>query len=168
MRFFEPSNGNRKLLLIRRAAILVATALLCAYVGSARADEVSDGWRAYIAGKYVVAEKSWLPLAEKGDPGASFGMGILSQTQGHLSEALVWYEQAARRGMTNAQVLVGAMYADGRGTPRDSVRAYAWLERAVLAGHPQADLARDAVGATLSPEEVRKAQALAVQLAKRP
>lgn len=153
--------------LIRQAAVLVAGALLWASASTAQADEVSDGWRAYIAGKYAVAEKAWLPLAEKGDPGASFGMGILSQTQGHLSEAVVWYEQAARRGMSSAQVLVGSMYADGRGVPRDGVRAYAWLERAVEAGHPQADLARDAVGATLTPEQLREAQALSVQLAKK-
>ena len=56
------------------------------------------------------------------------------------------------------------MYIDGRGVPRDAVRAYAWLHRATLDGHNNATRARDAVGAALTPAQLAEAEALSLTL----
>ena len=91
--------------------------------GGFAAAEPTPGWKAFTAGAHDKAEAIWRPLAENGDYHAAFGMGVLAQTRDRYEEAARWYEQAARAGLTSAQVLLGSMYIDGRGVPRDAVRA---------------------------------------------
>ncbi len=171
-----PSMTNRSLSAIKGRWVfrlrqflpaLLLTLLLSVTLGlatiSARA-ETTPGWRAFTAGDHEKAEAIWRPLAESGDHNAAFGMAVLAQTRNQLEQAARWYEQAARAGMTNAQVLLGSMYIDGRGVPRDAVRAYAWLHRATLDGHANAARARDAVGAALSREQLAEAEALSLTL----
>jgi TPR repeat protein len=142
--------------------LLLAAALAFSAVSAAA--ETTPGWRAFINGEHEKAEAIWRPLAENGDYNAAFGMGVLAQSRDQLSEAARWYEQAARAGLTAAQVLLGSMYIDGRGVPRDAVRAYAWLHRATLDGHANAARARDAVGAALSADQLSEAEALSLTL----
>ncbi len=155
---------GRRVFRLRRflPVLLLAMALGIAAI-SARA-ESTPGWRAFTAGDHEKAEAIWRPLAESGDHNAAFGMAVLAQTRNQLEQAARWYEQAARAGMTNAQVLLGAMYIDGRGVPRDAVRAYAWLHRATLDGHANAARARDAVGAALTRDQLAAAEALSLTL----
>ena len=127
--------------------------------------EPTLGWQAYTAGDHTRAEAIWRPLAEKGDRNAAFGLGVLAQTLDQFEVAARWYEQAARAGLTSAQVLLGSMYIDGRGVPRDAVRAHAWLDRATLDGHANAARARDAIAAALSPEQLARANALSESFA---
>jgi len=128
------------------------------------AAEPTPGWKAFTAGEHEKAEAIWRPQAEQGDLNAAFGMGVLAQTRDQFQEAARWYEQAARAGLTSAQVLLGSMYIDGRGVARDAVRAYAWLHRATLDGHANAARARDAVGAALSAAQLVEAEALSLTL----
>ena len=147
-------------------ALLLATTLVFAVVSSAKA-EPTPGWKAFTTGDHKKAEAIWHPLAEQGDYHAAFGMGVLSQTRDQFEDAAKWYEQAARAGLTSAQVLLGSMYIDGRGVQRDAVRAYAWLHRATLDGHANAAWARDAVGAVLTPDQLSQAEALSHTLKAR-
>ena len=145
------------------ASLLIA-GVLCLSAAALRA-EPALGWQAYSDGDHDKAEAIWRPLAENGDHNASFGLGMLAQTRDHFEDAARWYEQAARAGLTSAQVLLGSMYIDGRGVPRDAVRAHAWLNRATLEGHANAARARDAIAATLSREQLAQANALSDSLA---
>jgi TPR repeat protein len=148
-----------------RYVALFAVAIALAYAApQARADS-SDGWEAFTAGELAKAETIWRPLAEAGDHNAAFGLGMLEQTRDKLEQAARWYEQAARAGVTAAQVLLGSMYIDGRGVPRDAVRAYAWIDRATRGGHANAARARDAVGATLGAADLVRARELSESLA---
>ena len=146
----------RFLLRLALPALLLAVILFFAVAGSAKA-EPPPGWKAFTTGDHKKAEAIWQPLAEQGDYHAAFGMGVLSQTRDQFEDAARWYEQAARAGLTSAQVLLGSMYIDGRGVQRDAVRAYAWLHRATLNGHANATRARDAVGAALTPDQLSQA-----------
>ncbi len=143
----------------RLVAPLLITGALVLAAASAQADPAL-GWQAYTAGDHAKAEAIWRPLAENGDHNAAFGLGMLAQTRDQFEQAARWYEQAARAGLTSAQVLLGSMYIDGRGVARDAVRAYAWLNRATLDGHANAARARDAIGATLTSEQLAQAEAL--------
>ena len=127
--------------------------------------EPTDGWRAFSAGDYAKAEAIWLILAEKGDHNAAYGLGMLAQTRDQFEHAAHWYEQAARAGLTSAQVLLGSMYIDGRGVPRDGVRAYAWFNRANLDGHTNAARARDSIGNQLTSQQLAQAEALSKSFA---
>ena len=128
--------------------------------------EPTPGWKAFTSGEHKKAESIWRPLAEHGDRNAAFGMGVLAQARNQQEEAARWYEQAARAGLTSAQVLLGSMYIDGRGVPRNAMRAFAWLNRATLDGHSNAALARDAVGATLNAAELVEGKALSLTFTK--
>ncbi len=162
-RSFSALRGRRHYSLRLFLPSLLLAAVLAFGAVSATA-ETTPGWQAFIAGEHEKAEAIWRPLAAKGDHNAAFGLGVLAQTRDLLEEAARWYEQAARAGLTSAQVLLGSMYLDGRGVPRDAVRAYAWLHRATLDGHANAARARDAVGAALTPDQVSEAEALSLTL----
>jgi TPR repeat protein len=131
--------------------------------GWARAD-MAAGWQAYADGDYARAADEWRPLAERGDRNAAFGLGVLAQVQNQQAAAAKWYRKAAERGLTSAQVLLGSMYAEGRGVEQDLVQAYAWLHLAAIDEHPSAAKARDAVGADLSPGQIARAEALSTTL----
>jgi len=162
-RSFSALRGRKRfpLRLFFPALLFVA---IFSFAGGFAAAEPTPGWKAFTAGAHDKAEAIWRPLAENGDYHAAFGMGVLAQTRDRYEEAARWYEQAARAGLTSAQVLLGSMYIDGRGVPRDAVRAYAWLHRATLDGHNNAARARDAVGAALTPAQLAEAEALSLTL----
>lgn len=164
---FKAFTGRRILLPQRFLYPALSAAIVGFLLGIAAlpaAAEPTPGWKAFTAGEHQKAEAIWRPLAEQGDLNAAFGMGVLAQSRDQFEEAARWYEQAARAGLTSAQVLLGSMYIDGRGVARDAARAYAWLHRATLDGHANAARARDAIGAALSPAQLAEAEALSLTL----
>jgi len=49
-----------------------------------------------------------------------------------------WLERSARQGFAEAQFALGELYAEGRGVPRNAVKALQWVSRAARGGHAQA------------------------------
>jgi TPR repeat protein len=125
----------------------------------------SKAWRAYTAGDHELAERLWRPQAERGDANAAFGLGVIAESEGDEAAAARWYEQAAKGGLAGAQVLTAQRYADGLGVARDPVLAYAWFTRAIESGVPNAAKVRDALAATMTPEAIEEAEAIAARLA---
>jgi TPR repeat protein len=85
-------------------------------------------------------------------------------------EALLWAQRLAESGDVPGQLMLGNMYANGEGGPRDLVRAYMWYDIAsTMAQQDTADPAlqqaaiamRDKTGALLMPEEEVVAQEFA-------
>ena len=77
-------------------------------------DQFDVAMRAHEAGKYAVALRLLLPLAEAGNAEAQFSLGQLYR-EGHGvarddKVALKWYRKAARQGDAKAQGALGAMY----------------------------------------------------------
>ena len=146
-------------------ALTLALALALAFQpASARADDMAAGWSAFTAGEYEAAVRAWQPLAEAGDHQAAYALGMAFQIMGQPAQAVPWYEQAAQAGVTEAQILLGTIYARGADVPRDLVRAYAWLNRAVENESPNARLILDSVAALMTAEEVEAAKALSATL----
>ena len=144
------------------AALLLSLALAFA-PAPARAD-MASGWEAYTAGDYETAIRIWQPLAEDGDHQAAYALGQAFQIMGQPGRAAPWYEQAAHRDVTEAQILLGTIYARGAGVPRDLVRAYAWLYRAAEKNSPNAQLILDSVAGLMTAEEIEAAKALSTTL----
>ncbi|MCB1821871.1 MAG: sel1 repeat family protein, partial [Candidatus Competibacteraceae bacterium] len=46
------------------------------------------------------------------------------------SQAAAWYRKAAEQNVPLAQLLLGVLYAMGRGVPQDDQQAFAWFEKA--------------------------------------
>ena len=152
------SFGARRRCAAGAAAVFLLLALAVA-PSSGRAD-MAAGWRAFTAGEYEAAVRAWQPLAEAGDHQAAYALGQAFQLMGEAGRAVPWYEQAARRGVSEAQILLGTIYARGAGVPRDLVRAYAWLHRAAAKKSPNVALMLDSVAALMSAEEIAAAKAL--------
>jgi TPR repeat protein len=143
--------------------ILLILLALTAASGSPRAQEAT-GWDAYAAKDYDTAEALWLADAKRGDAHAAFGLSILADRKGDQEGAARWLEKAASAGHAASRVLLGQRYAEGNGVAKDPVRAYAWYTRAIAARVPNAGKLRDQLAATMTPEEIASAEALAATL----
>lgn len=104
--------------------------------------------------------------AEKGN---AFGQNFLGEAYAlgkgasrDDREALKWYSAAAAQGLAIAQFNLGSLYANsGAQIPRDLVRAHMWLDLASKQGDGAAALTRASIAKTMSPTEVKRADALA-------
>lgn len=158
-----PPGKNQRRRAVR--AVLLASLLVLATLAvpdAGRAD-TARGWRAYASGDYEAAIREWRPLAEAGDHEAAYGVGMAWQIMGRPARAVPWYEQAARAGSADAQVLLGTIYARGAGVPRDLVRAYAWLRLAVAQKHPNAALLLDDVAGLMTPEQIEAGRRMSAE-----
>jgi hypothetical protein len=63
------------------------------------------------------------------------GRGGLSRSEAQAAE---WYRKAADQNLSLAQVLLGLLYATGRGVPHDDRQAFGWFEKAAHHNFPLA------------------------------
>jgi len=106
------------------AAALVAFALVAVVPASLRADAAA-GSAAFEKGDYVRAQAEWASAAERGDPDAEFGLGMLYERgDGNLKQdyraAIRWYEIAKQQlwdGERDALVAELQQRAHRLGTP---------------------------------------------------
>ena len=89
----------------------------------AQSSRFEAGIAAMNRGRYAVAFRSWLPLAEAGMPEAQLNLGKLYQSgQGvdlDLEQAFYWFEQAASAELAEAHLNMGVMYLEGLGVEKD-------------------------------------------------
>jgi uncharacterized protein len=160
------SSIRESLAVIRRivSGVVIITVLL---TGMAAAGSVEDAAVAYKRGSYAKALKLFIPHAEQGDAEAQFFLGIMYRF-GHgvprdHAEAARWYRLAAEQGNPSPQFSLGVMYAKGMGVPQDYVLAHKWFNLAEAAGHEYAIRDRDYVAALMTPDQIDKAQRLALE-----
>jgi len=81
------------------------------------------------------------------------------------AEAVRWYRLAAEQGLANAQIILGAMYANGERVPQDDVQAHMSFNLAAsrLTGEARetAVQGRDVVEGRMNPDGLNEAQRLA-------
>ena len=159
--------GKSKFIRTNRLAKTVCLTLLL-LANPARAD-FNDGVLALMQGKYDVALKTFVPLAETSNHAYSqYFLGrMYAEGRGvppNAAEAAKWYRKAAEKGVQDAQFRLGGLYERGEGLPMDMEYAFAWYSVAAHIGNPKADAALSAASAKLSPEELRSANTLAADL----
>jgi len=125
------------------------------------------GLDAFQKGDYATAAKEWRPLAEDGDPGSQFNLGLLF-LDGHgvpqsSIEAVNWFRRAAEQDYVPAQHNLGAMYGSGQGVKRDYIQAYKWLNICAAKGNAGCVTQRDLLAKKLKPGQIVEAQRLATQ-----
>ena len=118
-----------------RKAFVIVT-LICSQplLASDREERLNAGLAALKREHYATALRSWLPLAEAGDPEAQANVGYMYEeglgvTQ-QFDVAVSWYEKAAASGSMQANHNLGMIYAEGRGTSQSWVRALRYFEEA--------------------------------------
>ncbi len=121
--------------------VALAVALLIALATPSQAD-FQDGLAAYWRGDYATALQEFKPLAEQGDAGVQFILGVMYQKgQGvpqDYAEAMKWFLKAAEQGDAGAQFNLGFMYAKGQGVPQDYAEAIKWYQKAAEQGDASA------------------------------
>jgi len=121
---------------LRGAIALVLALALSAPVLAA---DFQVGLDAYDHGDYATALKEWRPLAEQGDAGAQFNLGLLYDTgrgvPQNYAEAAKWYRLAADGGYDKAQFNLALMYNNGTGVTQDYAEAMKWFRLAAEQGH---------------------------------
>jgi hypothetical protein len=97
-----------------------------------------------------------------------FGMtaGMRAYAHHQYPKALKYFSSGAYYADKLSQLSLGLMYANGEGTPKDPVTAYAWMELACERHYPQFEATRDRLKETLSPEQLAEAQRVRDELAK--
>jgi TPR repeat protein len=132
--------------------------------------------RMYDLGEGVPANQAraivyYKDAALKGDPDGQFALGTYfysGEVVGkNLQVARKWFDAAARHGQPDAMFNLGVMTANGEGGGKDAAVAYVWFALAQEAGHEGAGAAMKALGAKLTEDERKRADAvLKPQLAK--
>jgi TPR repeat protein len=123
-------------------SLVIAVSLLVGSVSVATAQDLNKGSDAYNAGDYQTALQEWRPLAEEGDDGAQYNLGIMYDIGRGVSqdyvEAVKWYRLAAEQGYSNAQYNLGDMYRKGQGVPQDYAEAVKWYRLSAEQGNADA------------------------------
>jgi TPR repeat protein len=122
---------------------------------------------AYQQGDYVTAAKEWRALADQGDSGAQFNLGLLyydgKGVPQDFSEAANWFRRAAEQDYEKAEHNLGAMYGSGKGVKRDYVQAYKWLNICAAKGDSGCTSQRDLIAKKLKPGQITQAQRLSTE-----
>lgn len=92
------------------------------------------------------------------DIGYDYLNGLSGLTKDY-GAALAWFQKSARQGDPDGQRYLGLMYNLGNAVPKNRVIAYAWYNLAA-AENPNWAGDRDPLEKEMTPEEVRRGQAL--------
>jgi len=116
-------------------------------------------------GDYATALREWTPLAEQGDAGAQYNLGLMYGNGDGVPQddknAMKWYTLAAEQGHASAQTSLGVVYANGYGVQQDYVYAHMWFNIAASSGEQNAPENRDLVAERMTPSQIERAQDLA-------
>lgn len=129
-----------------RSRLLLGAGLLAlgmmGAVSGGPSEDLDAANAAYGKGDYAAALSLLRPLAERGDAGAQYSLGIMYRNgkgvpQG-LGDAIKWYRRAADQGNPFAQYNLGVMYDEGRGVAQSDTEAMAWYRKAANLGDARA------------------------------
>jgi TPR repeat protein len=82
------------------------------------------------------------------------------RTDYEYAQAVKWFWKAAEQNHAKAQGCLGLCYATGAGVPRDFIKAYKWFNLASIQGIVSATTHRDAIAASMTPDQIAEAQRL--------
>ena len=120
-------------------SIAIAAIGLLLVVGTARAEELSDGIDAYSRGDYVEALNLFRVAAEQGNSDARLILGLVYANGDGVpedyAEAVKWFRLAAEQGHAMAQYNLGLGYANGKGVPENDAEAVKWYRLAAEQGN---------------------------------
>ena len=129
-------------------AKLAGLALIAALCGGFTLGLTTPAWAgwnevaaAYLSGDYATASRELRPLAEQGDAGAQYKLGVMyDKGRGvpqDYAKAVQWYRKAAEQGDAGAQYIFG-LYKIGEGVPLDYAEVVKWSRKAAEQGVAEA------------------------------
>ena len=97
------------------------------------------------------------------EPPLDFAQVKAAYDAGEYRKAFTDAQVLALQGEADAQLLLGKMFADGRGTLQVTTAAHMWFNIASMSGSDEAYEQRKAVTALMTPSAVEKAQGMAMK-----
>ena len=94
--------------------------------------------------------------------------GLIEYQAHNYRRAMALWSPGAERGDPRSQFLVGRLYRNGEGMPRDRVKAWSWLHLAEKQGHAEAAALREQLEVEMSPTQLADARTLAENFRTRP
>ena len=112
-----------------------------------------------------VAAIGWLTLAtQHGLPAALINLGNCYEVGNgvliDLNRAGEYYGAAAKAGSPVAQMIIGRLFEEGKGTAKNPAFAYVNYTRAADGGIQEAAKKRDEIKATLTPAQLKEAETI--------
>ena len=96
----------------------------------------------YALGDYKAAINIVRPLAEQGNAGAQYKIGVMYANGigvvKDVEQATSWFLKSAEQGNDLAQYKVGVMYANGTGVTKDANQAVGWYSKSAEQGNASA------------------------------
>jgi TPR repeat protein len=122
----------------RIATLCLTLAVLLGSAGVSWSADFQKGIDAYQRGDYAAALIELTPLAEQGNAGAQYVLGVMYDLGQGVPEddqtAVKWWTLAAEQGQADAQYALGDMYRNGDGVPQDDQAAVKWWTLAAEQG----------------------------------
>lgn len=101
-----------------------------------------DGLQAFKQGKYELALRYWIPLAEAGDSEIQYNLGVM-YTDGRgvekdIKQAIYWLTEAAEQEDADAQFRLGKLYTNSKDVEQDLTKAESWIRKSALGNNGNA------------------------------
>ena len=90
--------------------------------------------------------------------------GMAAYDVGDYQKAFRLWKRSAEQGAMAAQILLGSMYAEGKGVPEDYVRAYSWLSIVAAQGEAVGKNGKENVAKRMTPAQIAEGQKLSREL----
>jgi TPR repeat protein len=133
-------------------------------------EDYKKGSKAHKAGDIATALKWYRLSAKKGEESAQYRLGLMYRTgDGVLrdyAESVKWYRLSAKQGVDVSQKILGDMYREGKGVLKDKKIAHMWYNIASANGYLTAGDKRDNLEASMTPEAIEQATAMARECMK--
>ena len=84
--------------------------------------------------------------------------GMAVYDTGDYQKVFRLWKRSAEQGAMAAQILLGSMYAEGKGVPEDDVRAYVWLSIVATQRIANAQKAKEAFAELMTPAQIADGQ----------
>ena len=91
---------------------------------------------------------------------ADWNRGVKAYERGDYLIAYLELKELAEQGDAYAQGVLGSLYAEGKGVPKDYVKAYMWFNLSAAQGYEDAKKRRDKLLTRMTPIQIAAAQRL--------
>ncbi|MDD5544004.1 MAG: tetratricopeptide repeat protein [Acidobacteriia bacterium] len=124
----------KKILSICLSLIILAGVGYRVYKLFGGGDEGQKAMDLYNSGHYVEARAAFLKLANDGNSGAAFNLGLMNEKgeggPADYAQAAQWYRKAADGGDKDAMFDLGQLYDKGQGVTKSDTDAFNWYQKA--------------------------------------
>ena len=105
--------------------------------------KLEQAYSYYYENEYKKAYQIFKPLAEKGNSGAQFALGVMFSRGRFVAldyqKAIEWFKKSASQGNSMSEFNLGMMYEFGYGVEQDYLKAIEWFKKSASQGNSMSE-----------------------------